>query len=83
MKLFHHRYKGEVTNIKIQNDGDVYCLAGSPDPFASLLELVAYYMRTPKSIKEKRGGFIELLYPIRSTDPTAERYYFPNKYTKL
>lgn len=68
------RYNGEVTHIKIQNDGDCYCLAGSPDPFATLHGLVQYYMDTPKSIKERSGGFIELLYPVRSNDPTTERY---------
>lgn len=69
------RYNGEVTHIKIQNDGDCYCLAGSPDPFATLHGLVQYYMDTPKSIKERSGGFIELLYPVRSNDPTTERWY--------
>jgi len=69
------RYKGEVTHIKIINDGDSYCLAGSPDPFATLPELVEHYMNTPRSIKEKRGGFIELLWPLRSNDPTAERWF--------
>lgn len=68
------RHKGEVTNIKIQNDGDCYSLKGDPETkFATLSALVLHYMERPKSIKEKRGGYIELLYPVRSTDPTNER----------
>lgn len=68
------RHKGEVTNIKIQNDGDSYSLKGDYETqFATLSTLVEYYMDKPKSIKEKKGGFIELLYPLRSTDPTSER----------
>ena len=64
-----------MTNIKVQNDGDSYCLRGEPDTkFATLTALVKHYMDRPKSIKEKRGGYIELLYPVQSTDPTNERF---------
>lgn len=69
------RYRGEVNHIKIINDGDSFCLAGSPESFATLQALVQNYMDNLKSIKEKRGGFIELLYPIRSHDPTSERWF--------
>ena len=62
-----------MNHIKIIYDGDSFSLAGSPDPFATLQSLVQNYMENPKSIKEKRGGFIELLYPMRSNDPTTER----------
>ncbi|XP_065649932.1 tyrosine-protein phosphatase corkscrew isoform X2 [Hydra vulgaris] len=66
---------GKVTHIKIQNDGDSFLLIGSPDPFPTLESLVSHYRNTPNSIKEKSGVFIELLYPVRSTDPTTERWY--------
>jgi len=69
------RHRSKITHIKVINDGDCYCLQGSPDPFATLASLVQHYMDTPNSIKEKSGSFIELLYPIRSNDPTAERWY--------
>ena len=72
--LITKRHEGEVTNIKIQNDGDSYSLKGDYETqFPTLSTLVEYYMEKPKSIKEKNGGFIELLYPVRSTDPTSER----------
>lgn len=76
--LFHStRHQGDVTNIKVQNDGDSYSLRGDYETqFATLSSLVEYYMNKPKSIKEKKGGYIELLYPIRSTDPTSERFVF-------
>lgn len=67
------RHNGQVTHIKIQYDGDSYCLIGSPDPFASLSDLIQHYTDTPNSLKEKSGQYIELLYPVRSNDPTTER----------
>lgn len=66
------RRNGEVTHIKIQNTGDFYDLYGG-EKFASLSELVQYYMENQGQLKEKNGEIIELKYPLNCADPTTER----------
>ncbi len=66
------RRNGEVTHIKIQNTGDFYDLYGG-EKFATLTELVQYYMEKQGQLKEKSGDVIELKYPLYSADPTTER----------
>lgn len=66
------RRNGEVTHIKIQNTGDFYDLYGG-EKFATLAELVQYYMENMGQLKERNGDIIELKYPINSEDPTTER----------
>ncbi|KAL3862311.1 hypothetical protein ACJMK2_008289 [Sinanodonta woodiana] len=68
------RRNGEVTHIKIQNQGDFYDLYGG-EKFATLPELVQYYMEKQGTLKEKNGDVIELKYPINSEDPTTERWF--------
>ncbi|KAL4221285.1 protein tyrosine phosphatase [Mactra antiquata] len=68
------RRNGEVTHIKIQNTGDFYDLYGG-EKFATLAELVQYYMENMGQLKERNGDIIELKYPVNSEDPTTERWF--------
>lgn len=73
-KLFFSifRRNGAVTHIKIQNTGDYYDLYGG-EKFATLAELVQFYMEHHGQLKEKNGDVIELKYPLNCADPTSER----------
>ena len=62
-----------MTHIKIQNTGDCYDLYGG-EKFATLAELVQFYMENVDALKEKNGEIIELKYPLNSADPTTERW---------
>lgn len=68
------RRNGEVTHIKIQNTGDFYDLYGG-EKFATLAELVQYYMEKQGQLKERNGDVIELRFPVNSEDPTTERWF--------
>ncbi|XP_025835937.1 tyrosine-protein phosphatase non-receptor type 11 [Agrilus planipennis] len=68
------RRNGQVTHIKIQNSGDFYDLYGG-EKFATLSELVQYYMENHGQLKEKNGEIIELKYPLNCEDPTTERWF--------
>ena len=68
------RRNGQVTHIKIQNTGDYYDLYGG-EKFATLAELVQYYMENMGQLKEKNGEVIELKFPLNSSDPTSERWF--------
>uniref|UniRef100_A0A2K5P413 protein-tyrosine-phosphatase n=1 Tax=Cercocebus atys TaxID=9531 RepID=A0A2K5P413_CERAT len=61
---------GAVTHIKIQNN-DPY----RGKKFATLAELVQYYMEHHRQLKEKNGDIIELKYPLNYADPTSERWF--------
>ena len=61
--VWYYRRNGEVTHIKIQNTGDFYDLYGG-EKFATLAELVQYYMENMGQLKERNGDIIELKYPI-------------------
>ena len=63
-----------VTHIRIQNTGDFYDLYAG-EKFASLAELVQYYMENPGTLREKSGEAIDLIYPLNSDDPTTERWF--------
>ncbi|KAI9565228.1 putative tyrosine-protein phosphatase non-receptor type 11 isoform X1 [Daphnia sinensis] len=69
------RRNGEVTHIKIQNTGDFYDLYGG-EKFATLSELVQFYMENPGQLREKNGEAIELKFPVHCSDPTTERLSF-------
>uniref|UniRef100_A0A6A7G379 protein-tyrosine-phosphatase n=1 Tax=Hirondellea gigas TaxID=1518452 RepID=A0A6A7G379_9CRUS len=68
------RRNGEVTHIKIQNTGDFYDLYGG-EKFATLAELVQFYMENQGQLKEKNGDVIELKFPLNCADPTTERWF--------
>ncbi|XP_034946354.1 tyrosine-protein phosphatase corkscrew-like isoform X2 [Chelonus insularis] len=68
------RRNSEVTHIKIQNTGDFYDLYGG-EKFATLSELVQYYMENGGQLREKNGEVIELKYPLNCADPTTERWF--------
>ena len=69
---FIRRRNCEVTPIKIQNTGDFYDLYGG-EKFATLAELVQFYMEKQGQLKEKTGEVIELKFPLNCADPTTER----------
>lgn len=62
-----------MTHIKIKNAGDFYDLYGG-EKFATLSELVQFYMENGGQLREKNGEIIELRYPLNCADPTTERY---------
>ena len=64
----------EVTNIRIQNQGDFYDLYGG-EKFATLAELIQYYTDSPGQLKEKNGSVIHLTMPLNCNEVTAERWY--------
>ncbi|XP_042242953.1 tyrosine-protein phosphatase non-receptor type 11-like isoform X2 [Homarus americanus] len=68
------RRNGEVTHIKIQNMGDFYDLYGG-EKFATLAELVQFYMENQGQLREKNGEVIELKFPLNCADPTTERWF--------
>mmetsp|Transcript_24786 Transcript_24786/g.64549 ORF Transcript_24786/g.64549 Transcript_24786/m.64549 type:complete len:557 (-) Transcript_24786:67-1737(-) len=68
------RQGANVTHIKIQHTDEFYDLYGG-EKFATLSELVEYYRLNPGQLKEKKGGVIELKYPLLSEDVTSERWY--------
>nr|XP_024214332.1 tyrosine-protein phosphatase non-receptor type 11-like isoform X2 [Halyomorpha halys] len=67
----------EVTHIKIQNTGDFYDLYAG-EKFATLSELVQYYMENQGQLKERNGEVIELKFPLNCADPTTERSWLPS-----
>nr|XP_029721496.1 tyrosine-protein phosphatase corkscrew isoform X4 [Aedes albopictus] len=67
----------EVTHIKIQNNGDFFDLYGG-EKFATLSELVQYYMENGNQLKEKNGQIIELKQPLICAEPTTERWFHGN-----
>jgi tyrosine-protein phosphatase non-receptor type 11 len=72
-KCHSSRRADKVTHIKIQNTGDYYDLYGG-EKFASLSELIQYYLDNPGQLKEKNGEIIKLVHPLHCGDPTTERY---------
>lgn len=67
----------EVTHIKIQNHGDFFDLYGG-EKFATLSELVQYYMENGDQLREKNGQIIELKQPLICAEPTTERWFHGN-----
>jgi tyrosine-protein phosphatase non-receptor type 11 len=68
------RRGNEVTHIKIQNNGEFLDLYGG-EKFATLSELVQFYMDNQGQLREKNGNIIRLKTPLNSADPTTERWY--------
>ncbi|KAF6198614.1 hypothetical protein GE061_008366 [Apolygus lucorum] len=68
------RRNNEVTHIKIQNTGDFYDLYGG-EKFATLSELVQFYMENQGQLRERNGEIIELKTPLNCADPTTERWF--------
>ncbi|XP_014258399.1 tyrosine-protein phosphatase corkscrew isoform X3 [Cimex lectularius] len=68
------RRNNEVTHIKIQNTGDFYDLYGG-EKFATLSELVQFYMENEGQLRERNGEVIELKFPLNCADPTTERWF--------
>lgn len=67
-----------MTHIKIQSTGDYYDLYGG-EKFATLAELVQFYMENQEQLKERNGDVIPLKSPLMSSDPvTAERWFHGN-----
>ncbi|CAH4036144.1 tyrosine-protein phosphatase non-receptor type 11 [Pieris brassicae] len=68
------RRGSEVTHIKIQNNGEFLDLYGG-EKFATLSELVQYYMDNQGQLREISGSIIRLKTPLNCADPTTERWY--------
>ncbi|XP_068114059.1 tyrosine-protein phosphatase non-receptor type 6 [Hyperolius riggenbachi] len=68
------RLEDSVTHIRIQNTGDYYDLYGG-EQFATLSELVEYYMGQQDCLQDTDGTYIPLKYPLNCSDPTSERWY--------
>ena len=62
-----------MTHIKIQNSGDYYDLYGG-EKFATLGELVHYYLDNPGTLRERNGQVIEMKLPLNSEEVTSERF---------
>ena len=68
------KVKKGVTHVRIQHKGDCYdCYGG--EEFATLSELVQYYVENPGQLREKNGTVIILTQPIRSKEITSERWF--------
>ena len=68
------RRGSEVTHIRIQNQGDFYDLFGG-EKFATLAELVQFYMENTGQLREKNGEVIELKFPLSCKEETRERWF--------
>ena len=69
------RRRNEVTNIKIRrHQNGFYDLFGG-EPFASLSDMIQFYMKNEELLKEKSGDIIELRFPLNCEDPTTERWF--------
>lgn len=68
------RRGNEITHIKIQNNGEFLDLYGG-EKFATLSELVQYYIENQCQLREKNGNVIRLKTPLNCADPTTERWY--------
>ncbi|XP_046978268.1 tyrosine-protein phosphatase corkscrew [Vanessa cardui] len=64
----------EVIHIKIQNNGEFLDLYGG-EKFATLSELVQFYMDNQGQLREKNGNIIRIKTPLNCADPTTERWY--------
>uniref|UniRef100_A0A183B466 Protein-tyrosine-phosphatase n=1 Tax=Echinostoma caproni TaxID=27848 RepID=A0A183B466_9TREM len=64
----------DVTHIRIQNTDEFLDLYGG-EKFATLFELVTYYMENEGQLKEKNGDLIKLKHPLICEDPTTERWF--------
>ena len=61
-----------MTHIKIQNAGDYYDLFGG-EKFATLGELVGFYLDNPGRLTERIRKVIELKLPVYRKEDTTER----------
>lgn len=68
------RRGSDITHIKIQNNGEFLDLYGG-EKFATLSELVQFYMDNQGQLREKNGNIIRLKTPLNCADPTTERWY--------
>uniref|UniRef100_A0A1I7WRS0 protein-tyrosine-phosphatase n=1 Tax=Heterorhabditis bacteriophora TaxID=37862 RepID=A0A1I7WRS0_HETBA len=76
-----------ITHVKIQNNGVLLDLFGG-ESFASLSELVQYYMDNPEQLQEKNGGTIIMRRPIsiplhepaaqEARAPSSQRWFHAN-----
>uniref|UniRef100_A0A1X7TRY6 protein-tyrosine-phosphatase n=1 Tax=Amphimedon queenslandica TaxID=400682 RepID=A0A1X7TRY6_AMPQE len=53
----------KTVHVRIQNQGEFYDLYGG-EKFATLSELVEYYIENPGQLKEKDGSVIHLVHPL-------------------
>lgn len=63
-------FSQNVLTSNIFANNIVHCLG---EKFATLSELVQYYMENGGQLKEKNGQIIELKQPLICAEPTTER----------
>ena len=64
----------DVTHVRIQQKGDFYDLYGGEE-FATILELIYYYIDNPGTLREKNGTVINLVKPLHTEELAKERWY--------
>ncbi len=69
------RRADSFAHIRIENTGDFLSFFGR-EKFATLAELVNFYIENPEELKEKNGDMIELRQPLVVDDFASERYAF-------
>ena len=65
----------EVTHIKIRRYRDGFYDLFGGEPFASLSDLIQFYMKNEDKLIEKSGEVIELRFPLNCEDLTFERWF--------
>lgn len=71
------RLPNGVTHVRIQQKGDFYDLYGGEE-FATILELIQYYIENPGQLKERNGTVIKLTKPLHTEKLATERWYHRN-----
>uniref|UniRef100_A0A672TAL8 protein-tyrosine-phosphatase n=1 Tax=Sinocyclocheilus grahami TaxID=75366 RepID=A0A672TAL8_SINGR len=88
-KVWDQWFHPNITGVEAENllltrgvDGSFLARPSKSNPgdftlskFATLAELVQYYMEHHGQLKEKNGDVIELKYPLNCADPTSERWF--------
>lgn len=71
------RQNDKVKHIKIQNNSDEggYEIGEGGDQFATVAELVEYFVQKEVLRDKSDGSMLVLKYPLNCNDPTNERYF--------
>lgn len=62
-----------LISFRLDSISNMYQLSVLGEKFATLSELVQYYMENGGQLKEKNGQIIELKQPLICAEPTTER----------
>ena len=73
---YFQRQNDKVKHIKIQNNSDCgYEIGEGGDQFATLAELVEYFVQKEVLRDKSDGSMLVLKYPLSSNEPTNDRYF--------